>query len=128
MAWIVCASEGAGRRAAGAAAMFVAFLSMGFTYPACATVEPSPMRKRKTDPEQLLQAIAESVDDGFFPATSLHSRFPKLGHRELVGLRKRAARDGLVLERRGPDGRTYLALTAEGWRALRAPRGSFRPR
>lgn len=34
----------------------------------------------------------------------------------------RAARRGLVLERRGPDGQVYLALTAEGWRALRSSR------
>ena len=37
-------------------------------------------------------------------------------------LRKRAARQDLVLERRGPDGQVYLALTAEGWRALRSSR------
>lgn len=38
-----------------------------------------------------------------------------------VELRKRAVRQGLLLERRGPDGRIYVALTAgEGWRALRS--------
>jgi len=80
----------------------------------------------KTEPEQLLAAIADAVDDGFCPAASLASRFPKLSHRELVRLRSRALRRGLLLERRGPDGRAYLSLTAEGWRALRSSR-TFSP-
>jgi hypothetical protein len=70
--------------------------------------------------EQLLAAIAEAVDDGFYPASSLHSALPKLTHREVVRLRKRALSQGLLLERRDPQGRTFLALTSEGWRALRA--------
>jgi hypothetical protein len=80
------------------------------------------MRRAKVEPEELLAAIAEAVDDGFCPASALATRFPKLGHRDLVRLRARAVRRGLVLERRGPDGRVYLALTAEGWRALRSSR------
>lgn len=88
------------------------------------------MRKKKTDPEELLAAIAEAVDDGFCPASSLVPRFPKLSHRDLVRLRGQAARRGLLLERRGPDGRVYLALTSEGWRArcnLPASRHSITP-
>jgi hypothetical protein len=81
------------------------------------------MRKRKkTDPEELLAAIAEAVDDGFCPASNLVPRFPKLSHRDLVRLRDQAVRRGLLLERRGPAGQVYLALTAEGWRALRCSR------
>jgi hypothetical protein len=80
------------------------------------------MRKPKAEPMQLLEVVAEAVDDGFYPASSLVSHFPKLSHRELVRLRKRTLRQGLLLERRGPDGRTYLALSSEGWRALRALR------
>jgi hypothetical protein len=76
-------------------------------------------KKTKTDPEELLAAVAEAVDDGFCPTSSLVPRFPKLSHRELVRLRGRAVRRGLLLERRGPDGQVYLALTSEGWRALR---------
>jgi hypothetical protein len=83
-------------------------------------------KKKKPDPEELLAAIAEAVDDGFCPASSLVSRFPKLGHRDLVRLRVRAVRRGLLLERRGPDGQVYLALTSEGWRALRSSR-TFSP-
>lgn len=85
------------------------------------------MRKRKkAEPEELLAAIAEAVDDGFCPASSLVPRFPKLSHRELVRLRVQTLRRGLLLERRGPDGQVYLALTSEGWRALRSSR-TFSP-
>jgi hypothetical protein len=78
------------------------------------------MKRKKAEPEELLAAIADAVDDGFCPASTLASRFPRLGHRDLVRLRGRAARRGLILERRGPDGQVYLALTNEGWRALRS--------
>ena len=79
-------------------------------------------RGKKTAPEELLAAIAEAVDDGFCPASSLASRFPKLTHRDLIRLRGQAVRRGLLLERRGLDGQVYLALTSEGWRALRSSR------
>lgn len=78
----------------------------------------------KVEPVELLAAIAESVDDGFCPAAELLPRFPRLGHRDLARLRGRTARRGLILERRGPDGRVYVALTSEGWRTLRASAGS----
>jgi hypothetical protein len=77
------------------------------------------MKGRKTEPEELLMAIVEAVDDGFCPLSHLVPRFPKLSHRELVRLRGQALRRGLLLERRGPDGRAYLALTSEGWQTLR---------
>jgi len=84
------------------------------------------MRKKKKKTEELLAAIAEAVDDGFCPMSSLVPRFPKLSHRDLVRLRGQTMRHGLLLERRGPDGQVYLALTSEGWRALRSSR-SFSP-
>jgi hypothetical protein len=83
-------------------------------------------KKKRTEPEELLAAIAEAVDDGFCPAASLIPQFPKLSHRDLVRLRGQAVRRGLLLERRGPDGQVYLALTSEGWRALRSSR-TFSP-
>jgi hypothetical protein len=84
------------------------------------------MKGRKIEPEEMLAAVAEAVDDGFLPVSTLNSRFPKLSHRELVRLRGRAVKGGLLLERRGPDGQAYLALTSEGWRALRSSR-TFSP-
>jgi hypothetical protein len=83
------------------------------------------MRRPKVKPEQLLAAIAGAVDDGFYPASSLVTAFPKMRHHELVRLRKQALRQGLVLERRGADGKTYLTLSSEGWRALRATEAPF---
>lgn len=80
------------------------------------------MKRAKTKPVELLAAIAGAVDDGFYAAPTLATHFPKLSHRDLVRLRNQALRDGLLLERRGPDGKLYLALTTEGWRALRADR------
>lgn len=82
--------------------------------------------RKNPEPEELLAAIAAEVDDGFCPASSLAPYFPKLSHRELVRLRKRVIRHGLLLERRDPNGRVYLALTSEGWRALRSSR-TFSP-
>jgi hypothetical protein len=84
------------------------------------------MKRKKVAPNELLAVIAAEVDDGFCPASSLAPHFPKLSHRDLVRLRKQATRRGLVLERRGSNGRVYLALTSEGWRALRSSR-TFSP-
>ena len=84
------------------------------------------MKRKKVEPEELLAVIAAEVDDGFCPASALISHFPKLSHRDLVRLRKQAIRRGLILERRGSNGRIYLALTSEGWRALRSSR-TFSP-
>src|SRR5215218_1241522 len=109
-----------------------AFLSpcMAVVYPAGGCVKTclgeKVAKRKKTEPEELLAAIAEAVDDGFCPASALHSRLPKLGHRDLVRLYGQAVRRGLLLERRGPDGRVYLALTSEGWDALRSS-PAFRP-
>lgn len=83
-------------------------------------------KRKKTEPEVLLAAIAEAVDDGFCPVSALAGRLPKLSHRDLVRLRGEALRRGFLLERRGPDGRAYLALTSEGWQALRSS-PAFRP-
>lgn len=80
------------------------------------------MKRKKSEPEELLAAIAAEVDDGFCPAAFLSSRFPKLSHRDLLRLRGLAIRRGLLLERRGSNGQIYLALTSEGWRALRSSR------
>jgi hypothetical protein len=89
-------------------------------------LKQTSMKKSRVEPEQLVAAIAEAVDDGFYSASLLVVDFPKLGHREMARLRKRALRQGLLLERRGPDGRTYLAITSEGWRTMRA-RSADRP-
>jgi len=77
------------------------------------------MRRRLAGEDEVLAAVVEVADDGFCEKRALASRFPRLGERDLRRSVARAARHGLLLERRGPDGRTYFALTSEGWERLR---------
>jgi hypothetical protein len=93
---------------------------MAYAYPVLFIVETTPVKKSKVEPEQLLAAIAETVDDGFYPASSLASAFPKLTHRELVRLRKRASRQAFFSSAGVRTGGPTSSLTSEGWRALRA--------
>jgi hypothetical protein len=78
------------------------------------------MKRTPLTPEQLVEAIAAAVDDGFCPLSDLAPRFPRAGRRDLVRAAKRAAARGWVIERRAAAGAIHLALTSEGWRALRA--------
>ncbi|HVY97562.1 MAG TPA: hypothetical protein VHA54_11440 [Solirubrobacterales bacterium] len=77
-----------------------------------------PRRRRPTD-EQILEAIVDLADDGFCDRRDLVPRLPGFGERELMKSLARAARRNLILERQAPDGRTYVALTSEGWNVLR---------
>jgi DNA repair photolyase len=81
-----------------------------------------PMMRKHLRPEQLLEAIAAVADDGFVTAAELHPRLPRVSRRDLERGLSRAANRGLVLLRRGPEGRRYAALSDEGWRTLRAAR------
>jgi hypothetical protein len=78
-------------------------------------------RRRPTD-EQILAAIVGLADDGFCERRELVSGLRGYGERDLMASLKRAARRNLILERRGPDARTYLALTSEGWKVHREGR------
>jgi hypothetical protein len=78
------------------------------------------VRRRLATEEEVLAAVVDLADDGFCERRDLRPRFPRLGERELRQSIGRAARRGFLLERRGPDGRQYLALTGEGWERLRA--------
>ena len=75
--------------------------------------------KRITD-EHVLSAIIDCAGDGYCPIADVLPSLPKLSHSD----RRRAVRGsinrGLVLERRGPDGRVHVAVDSEGWRQLRA--------
>ena len=77
------------------------------------------MRRALAAVEEVLAAVVELADDGFCEKRALAARFPRLGERDLRRSVARAARQGLLLERRGPDGGTYFALTSEGWESLR---------
>jgi len=74
----------------------------------------SPRRTLPT-PEQIVAAIVELADDGFCRRADLAQRFPRLGARDLRRALRRAVAQGLVIERRGPDGGFHLAVSSEGW-------------
>jgi hypothetical protein len=76
-------------------------------------------RKRITD-EDVLGAIVELAGDGYCPLPDVLPSLPKFEHAVRRRAVHRAVNRGLVIERRGPDGRAYVAVASEGWRLLRA--------
>jgi len=76
--------------------------------------------------EEILRAIVALGDDGFVPRHRLVLRFRGQGEREMRRAIGRSARRGLVLERRDPEGRSFLAVSSEGWELLRSD--DFEPR
>jgi hypothetical protein len=76
-------------------------------------------RHRPTE-EEILAAVVELADDGFCERRRLAIQMRSFGERALTKGIARAARRSLILERRGPDRKTYLALTSEGWQVHRA--------
>ena len=76
--------------------------------------------------EEILRAIVDLGDDGFVPRHRLVAHFRGQGEREMRRAIGRSARRGLVLERKDPEGRGFLAVSSEGWDALRS--GRFEPR
>lgn len=74
----------------------------------------SPRRKLPS-PEEVVAAIVALADDGFCRRGELTRSFPKLESRDLRRALRRAVAQGLVIERRGPDGAFHLAVSSEGW-------------
>jgi DNA-binding IscR family transcriptional regulator len=72
-------------------------------------------RRALPSPEQIVTAIVALADDGFCRRSELAQRFPGLGARDLRRALRRAVAQGLVIERRGPDGGFHLAVSSEGW-------------
>ncbi|HEV2727486.1 MAG TPA: hypothetical protein VGV34_04275 [Solirubrobacterales bacterium] len=77
-------------------------------------------RSKLPPPEEIVAAIVELADDGFCRRGELAQRFPRLGARDLRRALRRAAAQGFVIERRGPDGAFHLAVSSEGWNLLRS--------
>jgi hypothetical protein len=77
-------------------------------------------RKTLPPPEEIVATIVELADDGFCRRGELAQRFPRLGARDLHRALRRAVAQGLVIERRGPDGAFHLAVSSEGWNLHRS--------
>jgi hypothetical protein len=75
--------------------------------------------KRITD-EDVLQAIYETAGDGFCLTADLLPSLPKRTHADRRRALHRAVNRGLVIQRRGPEGREHVAIASEGWRRLRS--------
>ena len=79
------------------------------------------MRKQRKwpAPEEVLRLVVAEADDGFCASGLVLQRLSE--HDQGAARRglRRAIRQGLLIERRGTDGRSYLSASAEGWRTLR---------
>lgn len=71
------------------------------------------------EPREVVLAITRLGGDGYVPHYDLLLELPGDRRTAQRGLR-RAANQGLVLERRGPDGRRYVAVASDGWALLDA--------
>ncbi|MGA8217905.1 MAG: hypothetical protein WB771_05025 [Solirubrobacterales bacterium] len=76
-------------------------------------------RKRITD-DDVLAAVLERAGDGYCLIAEVLPSLPKLSHADRRRALHRAVNRGLLIQRRGPDGRTWVAVASEGWRQLRA--------
>jgi hypothetical protein len=72
-------------------------------------------RKPLPPPEEIVAAIVALADDGFCRRSDLGRSFPQLESRDLRRALRRAVAQGLVIERRGPDGAFHVAVSSEGW-------------
>jgi len=72
-------------------------------------------RRQIPVPEEVVAAIVALADDGFCRRSELARSFPRLESRDLRRALRRAVSQGLVIERRGPDGAFHLAVSSEGW-------------
>jgi hypothetical protein len=74
---------------------------------------------RITD-EDVLRAIVELAGDGYCLTADLLPLLPsRFSHADRRRALHRSINSGLVIARRGPDGREHVAVASEGWRRLR---------
>jgi hypothetical protein len=88
--------------------------------------EPASLDAVIPSDEEILRAIVALGDDGFVARHQVVLRFRGQGERDMRRAIGRSARRGLVLERKDAEGRSFLAVSTEGWQALRS--GKFEPR
>ncbi len=77
-------------------------------------------RKPLPPPEEIVAAIVALADDGYCRRSDLERSFPRLESRNLRRAVRRAVAQGLVIERRGPDGAFHVAVSSEGWNRHRS--------
>jgi len=77
-------------------------------------------RKPLPPPEEIVAAIVALADDGYCRRSELERSFPRLESRDLRRAVRRAVAQGLVIERRGPDGAFHVAVSSEGWNRHRS--------
>jgi hypothetical protein len=70
--------------------------------------------------DDVLAAIVDLAGDGYCLAADVFSLFPGRTHADRRRALHRAINGGVVIQRRGPDGREHVAVASEGWRQLRA--------
>jgi hypothetical protein len=75
--------------------------------------------KRITD-QDVLDAIVELAGDGYCLTAEVLPSLPKRSHADRRRAVHLSVSRGLVIRRRGPDGREHVAIASEGWRQLRA--------
>jgi hypothetical protein len=75
--------------------------------------------KRITD-EIVLSAVVELAGDGYCLIAEVLPSLPKRTHADRRRALHRTMNRGLLIQRRGPDGRAYVTISSEGWRQLRA--------
>jgi hypothetical protein len=78
------------------------------------------MKRQRLSDQDVLAAIEELAGDGFCLAPRLLDSLPRGTHADRRRAINWTIKKGMVIERRGPDGRMHLALASEGWRLLRA--------
>src|SRR3954454_15244032 len=70
--------------------------------------------------DDVLSAVVERTGDGYCLVAEGLPSLPRLGHADRRRAVHRAVSRGLLIKRRGPDGREHVAVASEGWRQLRA--------
>jgi hypothetical protein len=78
------------------------------------------MALRRITDEDVLTSIVELAGDGYCLVAELLPSLPKRTHADRRRALNRSVDRGLLIERRGPDGRMRVAVASEGWRQLRA--------
>ena len=78
------------------------------------------MALRRITDEDVLGSIVELAGDGYCLVAELLPSLPRRAHVDRSRALRGSINRGLVLERRGPDGRAYVAVASEGWRRLRS--------